>query len=367
MRKADVIIVGGGVIGLMCGWTLARQGVRILVIDSGAPAATNAAAGMLSPSFERSLHGGGDALGEFSAASLARWRDIAPFLEDASGVEIDFDDSGVLCVALDDLEASVFQADSRHCDRLDRNDVLVLEPTLSSSVRCGWFARSDGQVDPRRVREALKRAIARDGGAVRYGNRVNSVKQANGRAAGVTLDSGETIDADHIIVATGARIEGVVDLPDGAIFPVKGEALAVEQTNASPKRVVRTAHAYLCPKSDGRVIIGATELNGDRSLNTDDHRVSDLRIAAEVAFPALEQAKEIERWAGLRPATIDGAPIIGPAPSTPGLIYALGHYRNGILLAPATADAVASLIETGRAGSEIAAFSAARFTELGVS
>ncbi|MEZ5914045.1 MAG: glycine oxidase ThiO [Parvularculaceae bacterium] len=365
MRKADVIIVGGGAIGLMCAWMLARRGVRILDIDSGGPAATHAAAGMLSPSFERSLHGGGDALGEFSRASLSLWREIAPALEEASGVDIDYDESGVLCVALDDLEASVFDADSRYCDRLERNEVLELEPALSSSVRCAWFARTDAQVDPRRVREALKRAIARESGAVKFDSRVVSIETHGARAGRVRLASGESLEAGRIVLATGARIDGLAELPAGAVFPVKGEALAVERIASAPRRVVRTGGAYLCPKSDGRIIIGATELNRDRSLNTDDRRLRELRAAAEIAFPGLEDAAETERWAGLRPATADGAPIIGPAPSAPGLIYALGHYRNGVLLAPASAAAIADLIASGRAGPEIAAFSAARFTELG--
>lgn len=367
MRRADVIIVGGGVIGLMTGWMLARKGVDALVVDSGAPAATDAAAGMLAPSFEGSLHGGGDALGAFSAKSLARWREIAPLLAAASGVDIDFDERGVLCAALDDMEARVFEAGAGDSERLDRAGVLALEPSLSSAVRCGWFARCDGQVDPRRVRKALRRAVARDGAALRLGQRVLAVEITDGRAGGVVLDNGERLAARKVVIATGARIEGVASLPKGAVFPVKGEAIAVERIEGSPNRVVRTGGAYFCPKSDGRLVIGATEIPGDRSLNTDERRLRDLRAAAEAAFPALEKATEIERWAGLRPATYDGAPIIGPAPATPGVIYALGHYRNGILLAPATADAVASLVETGREGPEIAAFSAARFTELGVS
>ncbi|MGE0180875.1 MAG: NAD(P)/FAD-dependent oxidoreductase [Parvularculaceae bacterium] len=365
MRHADVIIAGGGVIGLFCGWMLARSGVRALVVDSGGPAATNAAAGMLAPSFERSLHGGGDALAAFSAQSLQRWKEIAPLLRESGGVDIDFDDSGVLCVAMDDTEAAIFQADADKCDPLDRAQVLDLEPALSSSARCGWMARGNGQVDPRRVRLALRRAIGAAGGAVRLGRRVNSIE--SGKAHAVVLDNGERLHAEQIVIATGARLGGLGDLPADATFPIKGEALAVARSGAAPTRVVITGKAYLCPKADGRVVVGATEIAGDRSLNVDERRLRDLRAAAEAAFPALDGAEEIERWAGLRPATKDGAPIIGPAPSSPGVLYALGHYRNGILLAPATADAIVALVATGRAGSDIAAFSPARFNELGVS
>lgn len=367
MKHADVIIAGGGIIGLMTGWMLARAGVSAVVIDAGGPAATNAAAGMLAPSFERTLHKSGDALAEFSEKSLERWRELEGTLADRSGVFLDFDGSGVLSVAFDDIEAA-FEGDARSGERLDRAEVLKLEPTLSSSVRGGWFAKNDGQIDPRRVREALARALVHDGGALIRGKRVAGVQTAGGKVSGVVLGDGERLAARHVVIATGARVHGVADLPAGAVFPVKGEALAIERVEGSPRRVIRTTRAYLCPKSDGRIVIGATEVKDDWSLNTDERRVGALRAGAMAAIPALESAQEIERWAGLRPGTKDGAPIIGPAPDGPeGLFYALGHYRNGVLLAPATADALAALIEKGRLSPSIAAFSAARFTRLGVS
>lgn len=368
MRNADVIIAGGGIIGLMTGWMLARAGGRVTVIDAGAPAATNAAAGMLAPSFENALHGGGGALAAFSEESLRRWREIAPALEDTSGIDLDFDGGGILAVAFDDYEAAAFDADARGGERLDRAEALEFEPSLSSCVRGAWFAKNDGQIDPRRARAALERALVKDGGALVRGKRVAGVKSASGKVSGVILDSGERLAARHVVIATGARVDGIADLPKGAVFPVKGEALAIERIGGSPKRVIRTSRAYLCPKADGRIVIGATEVKDDWSLNTDDRRIGALRAGAMAAVPALEDAPEIERWAGLRPATGDGAPVIGPAPEGPeGLFYALGHYRNGVLLAPATADALAASIEKGRLLPSIAAFSAARFTRLGVS
>lgn len=368
MTGADVIIAGGGIIGLMTGWALARAGVSTLVIDAGIPAATQAAAGMLAPSFERSLHGGDGALAEFSAKSLLRWRELEGTLAERSGVSLDFDGGGVLSVAFDDIEAAVFDADSGGGERLDRADALKLEPALSSSVRGGWLAKNDGQVDPRRARAALERALVNDGGALRRARRVVEVSSANGRVTGVVLDNGERLAASCIVIATGAHVEGAAGLPAGAIFPVKGEALSIERIEGSPMRVIRTARAYLCPKSDGRIVIGASEIKGDWSLNTDERRVEALRAGAVAAVPMLEDAREISRWAGLRPATADGAPIIGRAGEGPeGLIHALGHYRNGILLAPATADAIVRLVVDGREEPSIAAFSAARFNRLGVS
>jgi glycine oxidase len=368
MKHPDVIIAGGGIIGLMTGWMLARAGVRATVVDAGAPAATNAAAGMLAPAFEKTLHGSGGALAEFSAKSLLRWRELEGMLAERSGVFLDFDGSGILFAVFDDFEAAALEADSQSGERLDRAAVLKLEPAISSSVRGGWFARNDGQVDPRRARTALERALVNDGGALIHGKRVIDVQSAGGKVSGVVLDNGERLATRRVVMATGAHVEGMNSLPKGAVFPVKGEALAIERVAGSPSHIVRTSRAYLCPKSDGRVVIGATEISGDWSLNTNERRVEALRAGAVAAVPVLDGAHEIERWAGLRPATRDGAPIIGPAPKGPeGLFYALGHYRNGVLLAPATADALVELVAKGRLSPSIAAFSAARFTNLGVS
>lgn len=368
MGRPDVIIAGGGIIGLMAGWTLARAGAGVTVIDASMPAATNAAAGMLAPSFEKSLHKGGDALVAFSMASLARWRAVHQLLEEDSGINIDFDAGGILSVAFDDAEAAVFEKDNDGGEWLSRKDALALEPSISPAMVGARFAKSDGQVDPRRVLRALAAAFLKCGGALRRGGRVAEILSGHGLVSGVLLSDGERVAAPAVIIATGARLAGLADLPPGAAFPVKGEALALARTGPAPSRVVRTASAYLCPKSDGRIVIGATEVKGDWSLDPDDARVGDLKKGALFAIPSLKDAGEIERWAGLRPATRDGAPVIGPPPQGPkGLHYALGHYRNGVLLAPATADALAVLIIDGRLSPEIAAFSAARFFNLGVS
>ncbi len=367
MRRADVIIVGGGVVGLMTAWTLARSNARVAAVDSGGPAATTAAAGMLAPSFERTLHKSGEALAAFSMASLLAWRQCAPLLEERSGVEIDFDGSGILSAVFDEEDAAIFDRDNEGGEWIDRKEALELEPSLSPDVKGAWRAAADGQVDPRKTLKALRAAFAADGGELVLGKRATSILSERGKVCGVMLDTGERLGAPNVVIATGARIDGLTPLPDGAVFPVKGEALALARNEGSPRRVVRTSRAYLCPKSDGRIIIGATEVRRDWSLNADGARVDALRRGAIAAFPKLARAREIERWAGLRPATPDGAPIIGASPEGPkGLFHALGHYRNGVLLAPATARAVAAIVLDGGPAPD-AAFSAARFIKLGVS
>ncbi|NWG92593.1 MAG: FAD-dependent oxidoreductase [Parvularculaceae bacterium] len=376
MSRPDVIIAGGGVIGLMTGFALARAGVRAIVVDSGMPAATDAAAGMLAPSFEGALRKAGDDLAAFGRRSLAAWPQLAALLAERTGVDCDFA-KGVLSAAFDETEAAAFEAGHEGGEVLGREAVLALEPFLSPRVVAGRYSEEDGQVDPRRVRAALLRAFQQDGGRLLRERTIVEIRTVNGRMDGVTLSDGERIGAGAVIVATGARLPALVDaasggalrplLPEGALFPVKGEALALARPAGGPRRVVRTKGAYLCPKSDGRIVVGATEIAGDWSLTTDDARVKALRRGAVSAFAALEAAPEIARWAGLRPATQDAAPIIGPALGADGVILALGCYRNGILLAPATADAVAGLVCDGRMDPLIAAFSAARFNPLGVS
>lgn len=358
MTIPDVIIAGGGVIGLVTAHALARAGASVTLVDEGRPAATAAAAGMLAPSFERALSAGA-ALEDFARASLARWRDLAPEIEAASGVSVDLQMTGILSVVFDDDDAGEIPEDLSGGAALTAGEARALEPALGADIARAFFAEGDGQIDPRALLAALPVALARKGARLMRGQRVAAVMEESGAVRGVRLASGEVLAGGAVIVATGARIEGLGGLPADAVFPVKGEALAL---CGRLSRVVRTRSAYLCPKADGRLIVGATQIPRDASLTTDGARIGRLVAGARRAIPSLAAAPEVERWAGLRPATADGLPIIGPAPSGPaGLHYALGHYRNGVLLAPATADAIMDQIVHGAIVP--AAFSAARFGE----
>jgi glycine oxidase ThiO len=368
VKQADVIIAGGGVIGLMAGFALARRKVRVTVIDSGMPAATDASAGMLAPSFEHALHEGGAALAAFSRASLALWSQFAPMIEDASGETIDYNPSGILAAAFSEAEAHTLMAGGDGGEWLDARSAREAEPALSPDVLGAWFSPDDGQIDPRRLKTALKKAFMQSGGVFIGGGIVVGVDRKGHTVDGVTLGDGRRLLAPNVVIATGAHIVGASAEIANAIFPVKGEALALTRIDGSPQRVVRSAFAYLCPKAAGRIVIGATEVDRDWSLNTDDARVAALKAGAIRTAPGLAHAREIERWAGMRPATADGAPIIGPAPEGPdGLYYGVGHYRNGILLAPATAHALADCIIGDGLPPELVDFSPARFTKLGVS
>ncbi|MEZ5921148.1 MAG: glycine oxidase ThiO [Parvularculaceae bacterium] len=361
MKRPDILVVGGGVIGLMTAWRLSKRGAAVMLVDSRGPASTEAAAGMLAPSFEHALEQGGEALSAFSRESLQLWRSFAREIEDESSAGIDFDEGGILSVAFSDAENAAFVEEADGGEALTRAEALSLEPSLSKEIVAARFARHDAQVDPSAVRRALALALQSCGGAVRRGAQVSEILSDGRSAKGVRLSTGETIGAGAVILATGARIGGLARLPEGALFPVKGEAVSLVRIAGAPSRVIRSRRAYLCPKKNGRVIIGATEIPRDWSVTTDDGRIDALKEGAVQTAPVLQSAEELGRWAGLRPATKDGVPIIGGAPDAENLFYALGHYRNGVLLAPATAEALARLILDGAHDPALAAFSAGRF------
>lgn len=367
MTQPDVLILGAGVIGASIAWRLAAAGLDVVVVDAGAaggtPPATLASAGMLAPSFERAHLGAETPLAAFSRESLRQWADFAAALEAASGLSVDFDRRGVLAVAFDEAGLAALRQ-STAGEALSGDAARALEPALAPEVIGAVFSAGDAQVDPLLVARALDVAMAGAGVRALRGRRAVAIEGGDGYR--VLLDDGARLSAGLVVIATGARLPAGAPLADGAVFPVKGEAYAAARPAAGPWRVIRSAGAYLCPKADGRVFVGATELPGETGLDVRADAIDALAAAAAKAAPAMRGARELSRWAGLRPATADGAPIIGSSATTGDrLFYALGHYRNGVLLAPATAAALAALILGGAPAP--AAFSPDRFASLGVS
>ena len=342
--KVDVAVLGGGVIGASIAWVAARQGVDVALVDAARaiPPASTAAAGMLAPGFELIDD---DALGlhAFARASLKRWPAFADDLQNASGVDLDLRLNGILGVATgaDDAQRRAAHfATSGSAELLSRDALLALEPQVGAAVSGGVLAPGEGQVDPRKVMTALTIALAGHGTVTKLNARC---VDANADDAGVTLslEDGGVVNARRAVVATGALEAFNRNFCVPKIYSVKGEAFSVETPEPLLERVVRGARAYLCPKSDGRLVVGATEVAMRKTLNVDASAICDLRQSAEEILPGLAGRPEIERWAGLRPSTQDGAPAIGVAAGAPqSVIFALGHHRNGVLLAPETADAV---------------------------
>lgn len=361
----DFAIVGGGVIGASLAHRLAQAQARVVLIDAGATMApaTIAAAGMLAPSFE---HGGGEALYQLSARSLAMWRDYARELEAASGVNVDYRADGILGLAYTEAQLSALREDGETLAARGANVAMIsdseardLEPALDRPFIGALHAPDDAQVDPRHVLAALREAFMRAGGALRPGKVVAAA--VSPLAAALTLADGDRISAGSVIVATGARA-AAPGLAMPPVAPAKGEAAAFDMSARPFRMVVRAPSAYLCPKAGGRLVIGASEYRGRADETVDPGAVETLRANGAAAVSAIRNFPEFDRWAGLRPATPDGAPILGMRAEGPAnLAYALGHYRNGILLAPGSAALLAPVLLGEAPADSLAAFSPDRF------
>ena len=365
----DIAIVGGGVIGLTLARALLSEGASVAVIDAGdaAPPATLAAAGMLAPSFEFAGHGGDDtgaaggALYRLGSRGLASWPAFAAAREEETGVYIDYRGHGALGIAYDEQQtrrlaeqAALVASLGGDVEMISGDQARAMEPALSREVVAALHAPADAQVDPRRLTAALKAWLAERRMTFIPGKATSAESRDGGFA--VALETGEEIAADKVVLAGGA-VSGLVSRD--LVFPVKGEATALGFGDGLLARVIRAPGAYLCPKAEGRLVIGATETRGRDDLSVDEAAVAGLKNHAVRAVPELVGAAELERWAGLRPGTPDGAPILGR--DGEGRFLALGHYRNGVLHAPAAAEAMAALMLGRAPGVDLAPFGPDRF------
>ena len=354
--SADAVVVGGGVIGLSIAWRLASRGCSVaLVDDDPAGGASRAAAGMLAPVTE--AHFGEEALTALNLESARRWPAFAAEVEEAAGTSVAYRTDGTLSVAFDDDDLAVLTELRAYHERLGLpgqrlrgRECRGLEPLLSPLCRGGIFVESDHQVETRALTAALLVA-ARRRGVVLHRRRVDRLDVAadGGRAVGVTLDSGAQLRAAVTVLAAGcgsATLPGVPAEARPPVRPVKGQILRLRPADASAPRLSCTVRGlrrgrsiYAVPRLDGRVVVGATveEKGWDTSVTAG--AVRELLEDVTEVLPALGELELAETLARLRPGTPDNGPILGPS-ALPGLLLATGHYRNGVLLAPLTADAV---------------------------
>jgi glycine oxidase len=349
-----VAVIGAGVIGLGIAWRLAQRGAAVTVFDSGTAGggASHAAAGMLAACAE--AEPGEQALTELGRVSQALWPAFAAELEQATGLAVDLRREGTLVVALtaDDL------ARLRHRLRFQQSLGLPLELISAAEARRrephlaaiagAVFSPEDHQVDNRKLAVALRVAAERAGAVVREHAGVESLLVAHGRAAGVRLRDGTEWPAEVVVLAAGAWSRSIAGIPTPQrppVRPVKGQMLALRMDPVTPllEHVVWAPNVYLVPRRDGRLLVGATveEKGFDQSLTAGG--VLALLEPAWRVVPAIEDLAIDEMWVGHRPGSRDDAPILGPGPIE-GLVYATGHHRNGILLAPVTADAIARFV-----------------------
>lgn len=367
--RADVVVVGGGAIGMSIAWRTAQRGVSVAVVDDEVSGASWAAAGMIAPVTE--VWHGEEALLSLNLASAARWPDFAEELTAAAGLDIGYRRCGTVLVARDADEASAL--DELHAfqtklgldaERLGSRELRRLEPGLSPRVRGGILVNGDHQVDNRALLPALRAAATRAGAAITRG-RVARVTTAGGQVTGVALADGEELTCGQVVLAAGAGTSAVGGLPAPAVppvRPVKGQLLHLRGGTDPPLayRNVRGVGMYVVPRTDGRVVVGSTVEERSDTTVTAGAVFGLLRDAWEL-LPDVAECEFTEATCGLRPGSPDNAPVLGPSPHVEGLALATGHYRHGLLLTPVTAEAVSEVLTTGRVPDLISTFSPGRF------
>jgi glycine oxidase len=369
-------VVGGGVIGLGIAWRAATAGLSVAVVDEApGQGASWAAAGMLAPVTE--VHYGERPLLRLNLAAAARWPGFAAEVEEASGRQVGYRPGGTLAVARDADDNAALEDLYRfqlrcglEVERLRSRECRQLEPGLHPGIRGGVLAAGDHQVDNRALVEALLVACERAGVRMVTG-RVAELATDADRVTGVVLAGGGRLAARAVVLAAGCWSGGLGGVAAEAlppVRPVKGQLLYLRGPADQPlcQRNVRGLEVYVVPRGDGRVVVGATVEEQGFDTRVTAGAVADLLRAALELLPDVAELELAETVVGLRPGSPDNAPMLGPS-GPEGLVVATGHYRNGILLAPVTADAMAELLATGRVPDLIAPFTPGRFAERSVS
>ena len=367
-----VAIIGAGVIGLGIAWRLAAKGARVDVFDRGTAGsgASHAAAGMLAACCE--AEPGEDALVALGRESQARWPAFAAELLKTSGIDVELRTEGTLVVALTADDQARLHHHLAHQKKLglplewiSAAETRRREPHLAGKLAGAVWSPEDHQVDNRKLAAGLRIAAEAAGATVHERTPVKEISFAGGRADGVVLGDGTKVPADVVVLAAGAwsrTIGGLTPELRPPVRPIKGQMLSLKMDAAAPlmTHVIWSPGVYMVPRNDGRLIVGATveEKAFDMSLTAGG--LLTLLEAAWRTIPAIEELPIDEMWVGHRPGSRDDAPIVGPGPAQ-GLIYATGHHRNGILLAPVTIDAVAKLVLEGALDPAIRPFGIDRF------
>lgn len=378
MKNKEIIIIGGGVIGLGIGWQLTKSGVSVTIYDSGEAgrAASWAAAGMLAPLAE--AHTEEPELLKLGCESLVLYPQWVTELESEAEMSVGFRDEGTHIVGLESDDTHqlkhLYQAQQQlglDVNWLSGGEVREIESALSPRVSAAIQCESDYQVDNRLMVTALKSAYLRNGGVLHENNPIEKIHVEDCQVQGIETREGFH-RGDMVILSAGcwsSQIDGIPDSIRPPVRPVKGQMMALQMEDGiTINSVIRTVRAryptdvYLVPRTDGRLIIGATseEMGYDTRL-TVGGMFELLRGAWEVV-PGVYELPILESWAGLRPGSRDNAPILGKTP-VENLIYATGHYRNGILLSPITAYEISKLVLSDETSDVIRPFQLDRFLE----
>jgi glycine oxidase len=364
------LIVGGGIVGLGIGWRLAQRGEPVTVLERGEAGkeASSASAGLLAPATE--VHYQEDTNLALGLESIGMYGEFVSELEGFTGEAVDYQTEGAIAIAMTADEAADLKdlyeyqrARNLPVRWLSGESVRELEPGISSYATAGIQCEMDHQVDPRRLVQAVKAAFVKSGGTLLEHTAVTDLRATGGP---VTVIAGDKeFRGKRVVVAAGAWSGLLPGLPESIrppVRPVKGQAFSVRRKDPEFLRhLVRTPRCYMGPKSDGRIIVGATveEMGFNRDLTAGGFY--DLLRAAWEALPGIYELPIHEMWCGFRPGSRDNSPIMGET-KIPGVFLATGHYRNGILFAPVTAHYMSKTILEGKTPEALKPFSPLRFS-----
>jgi glycine oxidase len=366
-QSADVVIVGGGVIGLTIARALMQRGVRdVCLIERGSLGneASFAAGGILAPQAEA------DSPDEFFALAC-RSRDLYPAfaaaLREETGVDIELDSTGTLYVAFTD--ADLREIDARFewqskaglaVEKLTPGEARELEPCISEALQGALRFPRDVQVENRRLVNALVNSVAKQGVRIFADTSVESLSVERRRLRGLETSRGY-LSCQKVIIAAGTWSSTIEHSQTPKIEPVRGQMICFDAKPQLTHHVIYSPRGYLVPRQDGRLLAGSTSEHAGFTKQVTAGGINQIIANAREISPKILNLPIVDTWSGLRPRAPDGLPVLGPCGEIDGLFYATGHYRNGILLAPVTGELIAEAVVTGRVSPLLAAFSPNRF------
>ncbi|HEY0728043.1 MAG TPA: glycine oxidase ThiO [Pyrinomonadaceae bacterium] len=366
-RTAEVVIVGGGVIGLTIARALAQRGVRdVCLVERAAlgAEASFAAGGILAPQAEANAR---DEFFELASRSRELYKDFAAALREETGVDVELDSTGTLYVALS--ERDVDEIEKRYewqskaglvVEKLTAAEARELEPCVAETVEGALRFPRDVQVENRRLLNALVNSVDKLKVHVATETNVESIAIERGRVLGVQTSRG-FVSCQTVVVAAGSWSSTIDNAHTPKIEPVRGQMICFDAKPQLTRHIIYSPRGYLVPRHDGRLLAGSTSENAGFTKQVTAGGVSHILANAHEISPQISNLPITDTWSGLRPRAADGLPVLGPCDEIDGLFYATGHYRNGILLAPVTGELIAEAVVAGRISPLLAAFSPNRF------
>jgi len=371
-HSPDVVVIGGGVIGLTIARALAHRGAgEICLIERASLGheASFAAAGMLAPQAEANSQ---DDFFRLACQSRDLYPDFASSLYDETGIDVELDTTGTLHIALSYHDLVEIEkrydwqtAAGLEVEKLTASQALELEPCISQSVRGALRFPHDLQVENRRLLSALANSVAKLGVTVLSGTTVESVKIERDEVRGVHTLRG-FISCPNVVVAAGTwssllKLSQPSEKRAMMVDPVRGQMISFDARPQLTRHVIYSTRGYIVPRRDGRLLAGSTSEHAGFAKQVTAGGISAILQHAQEISPSVSALPIVDTWAGLRPRAPDSLPVLGPCDEIGGLFYATGHYRNGILLAPVTGDLIAEAVVTGVSSPLLGPFSPSRF------